>query len=78
MLAGKNFADDRGNIMLFGGYSKQGTVFKKNRSTEAGSSAVDSTSLGGSVTGNDADLFTPYTLLSGFTPGGRFYAGGPK
>jgi outer membrane receptor protein involved in Fe transport len=61
--------------MLFGGYSKQGTVLKKNRSTEAGSSAVDSTSLGGSITGNASDLFTPYTLLSGFTPGGRFYAG---
>ena len=75
ILAGKNFADGRGNIMLFGGYSKQGTVLKRDRSTEAGSSAIDTTSLGGSVTGNDADLFTPYTLLSGFTPGGRFYAG---
>ncbi len=75
VLAGKNFADGRGNIMLFGGYSKQGTVLKRDRSTEAGSSAVDSTSLGGSVTGNDADLFKPYTLLSGYTPGGRFYAG---
>ncbi len=73
-LVGKNFADDRGNIMLFGGYSKQGTVFKKDRSTEAGSSAVDSSSLGLS-TGNDADLFTPRTLLSGFIPGGRFYTG---
>lgn len=75
ILAGKNFADGRGNIMLFGGYSRQGTVLKRDRFTEAGSSAVDSTSLGGSVTGNDADLFTPFTLLSGFTPGGRFYAG---
>ena len=74
VLAGKNFADGRGNIMLFGGYSKQGTVLKRDRSTEAGSSAVDSTSLGGR-NGNDADLFTPTTLLSGFTPGGRFYAG---
>lgn len=75
VLAGKNFADGRGNIMLFGGYSKQGTVLKRDRSTEAGSSAVDRTSLGGSVTGNDADLFTPTVLLSGFIPGGRFYAG---
>ncbi|PSJ19120.1 hypothetical protein CVH10_24515, partial [Halomonas sp. ND22Bw] len=29
VLAGKNFADGRGNIMLFGGYSKQGTVLKR-------------------------------------------------
>ena len=74
-LLGKNFADNRGNIMLFGGYSKQGTVFKRNRYTEAGRGDIDTTSLGGSITGNAAELFTPSTLLSGFTPGGRFYAG---
>ncbi len=68
ILAGKNFADGRGNIMLFGGYSKQGTVLKKDRSTEAGSSAIDQTSA--NLTPND-----PETLLSGFIPGGRFYAG---
>jgi outer membrane receptor protein involved in Fe transport len=70
LLVGKNFAGGRGNIMLFGGYSKQGTVLKRDRFTEAGSSAVDSTSDGTVDT-----LFQPYTLLSGFTPGGRFYAG---
>ena len=75
-LVGKNFADGRGNIMLFGGYSKQGTVLKRDRYTEAGSSAVDSTSLGGSVTGEDADLFTPARpFLSGFAPQGRYYTG---
>ena len=68
VLAGKNFADGRGNIMLFGGYSKQGTVLKRDRSTEAGSSAIDRTS--NSRTPND-----PAVLLSGFIPGGRFYAG---
>ena len=68
LLAGKNFADGRGNIMLFGGYSKQGTVLKKDRSTEAGSSAIDRTSA--TLTPND-----PEVLLSGFIPGGRFYAG---
>jgi iron complex outermembrane recepter protein len=74
LLVGKNFADGRGNIMLFGGYSKQGTVLKRDRYTEAGSSAVDSTSLGGSITGNDADLFTPQRpFLSGFSPRGRYY-----
>jgi outer membrane receptor protein involved in Fe transport len=69
LLGGKNFADGRGNIMLFGSYSKEGTVFKKDRSTEAGSSAVDSTS-------NDVfpnDPFRPF--LSTYAPGGRVYAG---
>ncbi|WP_294352446.1 TonB-dependent receptor [uncultured Sphingomonas sp.] len=76
LLAGKNFADGRGNIMLFGGYSKQGTVLKRNRSTEAGSSAVDSSSRGYAVTGEDADLFTPQRpYLSGYAPQGRYYAG---
>ena len=76
VLAGKNFADGRGNIMLFGGYSKQGTVLKRDRETEGGSSAVDSTSRGAYVTGNDAELFTPQRpYLSGFAPQGRYYAG---
>ncbi len=69
LLGGKNFADGRGNIMLFGSYSKEGTVLKRDRSTEAGSSAVDSTS-------NDIypnDPFRPF--LSSYAPGGRVYAG---
>jgi len=74
LLVGKNFADGRGNIMLFGGYSKQGLVLKRDRSTEGGPSDVDSTSLGGSITGNDADLFTAQRpFLSGFSPRGRYY-----
>jgi iron complex outermembrane recepter protein len=74
LLVGKNFADGRGNIMLFGGYSKQGTVLKRDRFTQGGSSAVDSTSRGGSVTGNAAELFTPQRpFLSGFNPRGRYY-----
>jgi iron complex outermembrane receptor protein len=76
LLAGKNFADGRGNIMLFGGYSKQGTVLKRDRSTEAGSSAVDSTSRGAYVTGLDEELFTPQRpYLSGYAPQGRYYTG---
>ena len=67
-LVGKNFADGRGNIMLFGGYSKQGTVLKKERFTEAGSSAIDRSSA--SLTPND-----PEVLLSGFAPQGRYFAG---
>ncbi len=74
LLVGKNFADGRGNIMLFGGYSKQGTVLKRDRSTQAGSSALDSTSLGGSITGNVDELFTPRRpFFSGFAPQGRYY-----
>ncbi|MEO6248448.1 MAG: TonB-dependent receptor [Sphingomicrobium sp.] len=78
-LAGKNFADGRGNIMVFGEYSKQGTVLKRNRSSEAGSSALDSTSLGLSVTGDAADLFTPFRPnFSGFSPRGRYYVPNPN
>lgn len=74
LLVGKNFADGRGNVMLFGGYSKQGTVLKKNRSTEAGPMDLDQTSLGGSITGRDEDLFTPRRpFFSGFAPQGRYY-----
>lgn len=74
VLAGKNFADGRGNIMLFGGYSKQGTVLKKDRFTEAGPMDLDQTSLGGVITGNDAELFTPRRpFFSGFAPQGRYY-----
>lgn len=70
LLGGKNFADGRGNVMLFGSYSKQGTVLKRDRSTEAGSSAVDSTS-------NDIypnDPYRPY--LSSYAPQGTITAGG--
>ena len=74
LLVGKNFAEGRGNIMAFAGYSKQGTVLKKNRSTEAGSMALDATSLGLAVTGLDQDLFTPFRPnFSGFAPQGRYY-----
>lgn len=72
LLGGKNFADGRGNIMLFGSYSKEGTVFKKDRSTEAGSSAVDSTS------DTSVDVFPNNPIrpfLSTYAPGGRVYAG---
>ena len=75
LLGGKNFADGRGNIMLFGSYSKQGTVLKRDRSTEGGSSAVDSTSTA-TITGDLADLFVPTRpALSSYAPGGRVFAG---
>ena len=74
LLVGKNFADNRGNVMLFGGYSKQGTVLKRDRSTEQGSSALDSTSKGLRITGDAADLFIRQApFLSSFVPAGRYF-----
>lgn len=74
LLVGKNFSDNRGNIMLFGGYSKQGTVLKRDRSTEQGSSALDSTSKGLRITGDAADLFIRQApFLSSFVPAGRYF-----
>ena len=73
LLVGKNFADHRGNIMLFGGYSKQGTVLKRDRSTEQGSSAIDSTSKG-LRNRNAADIFVRRApFFSGFVPAGRYF-----
>ena len=73
VLLGKNFDDNRGNVMVFGGYSKQGEVFKRDRSTEAGPSNLDQTSLA-NITGRDEDFFTPRRpFFSGFSPRGRYY-----
>jgi iron complex outermembrane recepter protein len=70
---GKNFADDRANVMLYGGYSKEGKVLKRNRSTEEGSMAIDETNLR-TLTGNDEDYFKARRpFLSGFAPQGRYY-----
>jgi outer membrane receptor protein involved in Fe transport len=44
-LVGGNFADDRGNVTLFAGYSKQNAAYLKDHKTEAGPSDVDSESL---------------------------------
>ena len=52
------------------GYSKQGAVNSRDRSA----SAIDQTSMGASVTGNVADLFTPFApFYSSFAPQGRFF-----
>jgi iron complex outermembrane recepter protein len=71
LLVGTNFADGRGNIMAFGGYSKEGTVFKRDRSTEVGSSAGDRTSSGAGPTRRQNSPIGPF--LSGFSPRGRYY-----
>ncbi len=66
-LVGRNFADGRGNIMLFGGYSKEEVVFKRDRSTEAGTQGV--TSRNGAIAVNSR--IAP--SLSGANPPGRFF-----
>lgn len=75
MTLGGNFGDNRGNVMLYLGYTKQERIFTKDRSTEAGSMAIDEESLGAAVTGADEDLFTPIRpFYSGFNPRGRYYS----
>jgi len=71
VLVGKNFADGRGNVMLFGGYSKQGTVLKRDRATEAGPSDIDSTS------DDYGQNLRVAPFLSGFSPRGRYFVNNP-
>jgi outer membrane receptor protein involved in Fe transport len=73
LTIGADFDEGRGNVMAYIGYTQQGAVFKRNRSTEGGPSDQDQTSLGGSITGDINDLFTPFNLYSGYTPGGRYF-----
>ncbi|HEU4376227.1 MAG TPA: TonB-dependent receptor [Telluria sp.] len=62
--------DGASNIMTHFGYSKQGAVFSRDRAA----SAIDQTSVGASVTGDAADLFTiKQPFYSSFAPQGRFF-----
>jgi iron complex outermembrane receptor protein len=62
--------DGASNLMAHFGYSKQGAVNSRDRAA----SAIDQTSLGASVTGDVADLYTPYRpFYSSFAPQGRFF-----
>lgn len=62
--------DGASNIMTHFGYSKQGAVYSRDRAA----SAIDQTSLGASVTGDAADLFTiQKPFYSSFAPQGRFF-----
>ncbi|HVI98990.1 MAG TPA: TonB-dependent receptor [Sphingomonas sp.] len=78
---GSNFADDRGNVMLYAGWSKEGSVENKNRERTRTSYA----SLGNSqrVGGNSDDnliaaqnLFERLYAPSNVGPGGIFNFGG--
>lgn len=72
LTVGGNFADDRGNVIAYIGYTKQGAVFSRDRTR----SAVDQISLGGGVTGQDADIFTVVSpFYSSFAPQGRIFVG---
>ena len=62
--------DGASNIMTHFGYSKQGAVNSRDRAA----SAIDQTSLGASITGDAADLFTIQSpFYSSFAPQGRFF-----
>jgi len=77
---GANFADGRGNIMVYGGYVNEGVVENDGRDF----SRLDYTSLGTTqrVAGNNAvnltaaqNLFTPFYNPSNVGPGGVFVIG---
>lgn len=80
---GASFDDGRGNVMIYGGYSKENGVFSRNRDR----SAVDQTACyavsnaqGGCATdinsGDNSRLFEAYRpFFSGFRPGGTITFG---
>ncbi len=64
LTAGTNFADDRGNIIIYGGWQKQGDVLSKDRPR----SANDQTSIGALQRSNnrtDANLTAAQNLFRG-------------
>lgn len=70
LTIGGNFADDRGNIIAYVGYSKDGQVLSRDRSR----SAIDQTSTGAGVTFAVGDLFSiTRPFYSSFAPQGRFF-----
>ena len=72
LTLGHNFDDDRGNIMTYIGYVKQGAVFSQDRKR----SAVDQFSTGAGVTGDINDIFSiTRPFFSSFAPQGRHLRG---
>lgn len=72
LTIGGNFGEDRGNVIAYVGYTKEGAVFSRGRRR----SAVDQFSLGAGVTGNAADFFTVrQPFFSSFAPQGRLFVG---
>jgi outer membrane receptor protein involved in Fe transport len=82
-MIGSNFADNRGNVMIYAGYTKEEGV----RSADRERTAIDQNacytiaeSQGGCLTavgnGDNTNLFTAYRpFLSGFVPGGTITFG---
>jgi iron complex outermembrane receptor protein len=69
---GTNTGDDRGNIMAYVGYTKQGAVYSRDRER----SAIDQASTGAAVSGDPAELFDiTRPFYSSFAPQGRFFTG---
>jgi iron complex outermembrane recepter protein len=69
VTVGTNFADDRGNIMVHFGYSKEGGVLSRQRKN----TYLDDASVGAFITGDMADWGTAIEpFLSSFPPQGRF------
>lgn len=80
LTVGRNFDDGRGNIMLYGGWSKQGGIESGARSR----SRTDQTSIGALQRSNNRtnanltaaqNLFTPQLNKSTVVPAGTFNAG---
>ena len=72
LTIGGNFGDDRGNVIAYIGYTKEGAVFSRDRDR----SAVDQISTGGGLSG-DANTFFDATrpFFSSFSPQGRLFVG---
>jgi outer membrane receptor protein involved in Fe transport len=71
LTIGGNFGDDRGNVIAYVGYTKEGAVFSRDRER----SAIDQSSTG-ALTGNPNQIFDitrPY--YSSFSPQGRIFVG---
>ena len=69
VLFGTNFADDRGNVMVYAGYTKDGAV----RSSDYARTATDQASLGAEE-GVIDDLFKiDRPVRSGYIPAGQFF-----
>ena len=71
LTIGGNFGEDRGNVIAYAGYTKEGAVFSRDR----GRSAVDQFSTG-TLTGDPSALFDiTRPFYSSFPPQGRITAG---
>ena len=84
LMIGSNFADGRGNVTAYLGYTKEEGVFSGNRRRtwlDQNACFAVATNQGGCATavntnGDNTDLFTPYApFLSGFNPGGTITFG---